>query len=71
MLSGGSRGGKSGHGPPIEIRNGVWPPLRDRKSNGSILILLKSKEFGPVSMSAADLAPRYGKIPYIKHEKGR
>src|SRR6218665_839888 len=33
--------------PPIEIGNGVWPPLRDRKSNGSIVILLKSKEFAP------------------------
>src|SRR6218665_3217108 len=30
-------------------RNCQWslaPPLRDRKSNGSIVILLKSKEFG-------------------------
>jgi len=25
--SGGSRGGKSGHGPPIEVGNGAWPPL--------------------------------------------
>src|SRR6218665_2077111 len=30
-------------------RNSQWSlaPLRDRKSNGSIVILLKSKEFGP------------------------
>ena len=71
---GGSRGANPAMAPPIEIGNGVWPPFRDRKSNGSIVILLKSKEFGvphpPVLMSAADLAP-YGKIPYIKHEKGR
>src|SRR6218665_611991 len=39
-------GGKSGHGPHP---NWQWSlvPLRDRKSNGSIVILLKSKEFGP------------------------
>src|SRR6218665_2635748 len=69
--SGGSRGGKSGHGPPIEIGNGVWTPLRDRKSNGSIVILLKSKDFGPpVAMSATDLAPPMEKY-HRKHEKGR
>src|SRR6218665_1489902 len=54
-------GGQSGirPWPPIEIGNGVWPPpLWDRKSNGSIVILLESKEFGPpVLMSAVDLAP--------------
>src|SRR6218665_2157147 len=27
MISVGSRGGKSGYGPPIEIGNGVWPPF--------------------------------------------
>jgi len=43
--------------PPSKFAMEFGPPLRDRKSNGSILILLKSKEFGPpVSMSAADLA---------------
>src|SRR6218665_1876639 len=37
---------------------GSLAPLRDRKSNGSIVILLESKDFWPpVSMSATDLAP--------------
>src|SRR6218665_2649468 len=61
-------GGQIRPWPPIEIGNGVWPPLRDRKSNGSIVILLKSKEFGPpVSMSATDLPPPMEK----DHNKSR
>src|SRR6218665_1135680 len=45
ITSGGFRGGgKSGHGPPMEIGNGVWPPFRIRKSNGSIVILLSIKD---------------------------
>src|SRR6218665_3920146 len=56
--SGGSRGGKSGHPPPIEVGNGVWHPLGGRKSNDIIVNLPKSNEFGPpVSLSATDLAP--------------
>jgi len=54
-------------------RNWQWSlaPLRDRKSNGSIVILLKSKDFGPpVAMSATDLAPPMEKY-HRKHEKGR
>jgi len=48
--------------PPIEIGNGVWPPS---ESNESIVILLKSKDFGPpLSMSAADLAPLWKKTIY-------
>jgi len=43
--------------PPIEIGNGVWPPLWDRKSNGSIVILLKSKDFGP---PRSDVGYRFG-----------
>ena len=42
------------------LRNCQWSlaPLRDRKSNGSIVILSKSKDFGPsVAMLATDLAP--------------
>src|SRR6218665_2023053 len=60
------QGDKSGHGPPIEIGNGVWPPSgTEIKSNGSIVILLKSKDFGPpVSMSAADLAPLWTNTIY-------
>src|SRR6218665_2450988 len=57
--SGGSRRGANPAMAPH--RNWQWSlaPFRDRKSNGSIVILLKSKDFGPpsVSMSAADLAP--------------
>src|SRR6218665_1443116 len=48
-------------------QNWQWSlaPLRDRKSNGSIVILSKSKDFGPpVAMLATDLAPPYGKIAY-------
>ena len=64
-------GGQIRPWPPIEIGNGVWPPLRERKSNGSIVILVKSKEFGPpVSMSATDLAPLWKKT-ILKHKKGR
>jgi len=51
-LSGGSkgRGGKSGHGPPIELGNGVWPPSgTGRKSNDSIVHLWKcGYGFGPL-----------------------
>ena len=60
-------GGKSGHGPPIEIGNGVWPPLEGRKSNDSTVNLLKSK--------AGDLAYGFGsplqKETIIKPEKDR
>jgi len=46
-------------------------PLWDRKSNGSIVILLKSKDFGaPVAMSASDLAPLW-KIPYKTRKRPR
>src|SRR6218665_3057486 len=36
--------GKSGHGPPIEVVNGVWHPLGGRKSNDSIVNLSKCKD---------------------------
>src|SRR6218665_2418456 len=49
LFSGGSRGGGNPAMAPIEIGNGVWPPLWERKSNGSIVILLKSKDFAPRS----------------------
>src|SRR6218665_1406554 len=65
------QGGQTRPWPPIEIRNGVWSPLRDRKSNVSIVILLKSKEFGPPYRCRLRICPPYGKIPYIKHKKGR
>ena len=56
--------------PPSKLAM-EFGPLRGRKSNGSIVILSKSKDFPPpVSMSATDLAP-YGKKYHIKHEKGR
>ena len=61
--------GKSGHGPSIEVVNGVWSPLGSRKSNDSIVNLSKSKDFGPpVSMSATDLAPptEKGQIKTLK-----
>src|SRR6218665_3591039 len=45
MLSVTDPGGKSGHVPPIEDGNGVWP-LGGRKSNDSIVNLCKSKDFG-------------------------
>jgi len=49
-------GGKSGHAPHRSWQWSVAPP--GRKSNGSIVILSKSKDFAPpVSMSATDLAP--------------
>ena len=40
-------GGKSGHGHPIEVVNGVGPPLWGRKSNDSIVNLSKCRDFGP------------------------
>src|SRR6218665_1922388 len=49
-------------------QNWQWSlaPLRDRKSNGSIVILLKSKDFGPpVAMHVGyRFGPPYEKIPY-------
>src|SRR6218665_3704393 len=50
--------------PPSKLAM-EFGPLRDRKSNGSIVILLKSKDFGPlVSMSAANLAPLWKNTIY-------
>ena len=50
-----SGGGKSGHTPSKLAME--FGPLRGRKSNGSIVILCTSKDFGlPVLMSATDLA---------------
>src|SRR6218665_1596052 len=54
---------------PIEVGNGVWPPLGGRQINDSIVNLSKCKDFGPpVSMSATDLAP-LRKNSTLKHEK--
>ena len=56
--SGGSRGGKSGHGPPHRSWQWSLAPLGGRKSNESIVNLPKSKDFGPpISLSATELAP--------------
>src|SRR6218665_185150 len=33
---------------PIEVGNGVWPPLGGRKSNDSTVNMCKSKDFGPL-----------------------
>src|SRR6218665_679922 len=44
--SGGSRGWQIRPWPPIEVGNGVWPPLGGRKSNDSTVNMLKSKDFG-------------------------
>ena len=63
-VSGGSRGGKSGHGPPIEIINGVWPPSGTERVMIALWICRNVRILpSPVSMSATDLAP-YGKIPH-------
>src|SRR6218665_2403176 len=40
-------GGQIRPRPPIEVGNGVWPPFRGRKSNGTIVILSKRKNFAP------------------------
>src|SRR6218665_1494096 len=56
--------------PPIEVGNGVWPPLGE-KSNDSIVNLWKCNDYGALgwlSMSATDLCPlRKNRI--LKHEK--
>src|SRR6218665_3269224 len=49
-------GGQSGHGPPSKLAM-EFAPLEGRKSNDSTVNLWKSKGFGPLSMSASDLAP--------------
>src|SRR6218665_1047946 len=46
-LSGGSWVGQIWPWLSIEVGNGVWPPLGSRKSNDSIVILSKCKDFGP------------------------
>jgi len=51
-------GGANPAMPPHQNWQWSLAPLWDRRSNGSIVILLKSKDFGPlVAMSATDLAP--------------
>jgi len=58
--------------PPSKLAM-EFGPLRDRKSNGSIVILSKSKDFGPpVAVLATDLAPLSPVEKYhIKHEIGQ
>src|SRR6218665_88529 len=72
--SGGSRGGANpAMAPPAKLAM-EFVPLRDRKSNGSIVILLKSKDFGPPRI---DVGYGFGpplwknwKNTILKHEKG-
>ena len=67
--SGGSRGRQIRPWPPIEVGNGVWPPIGGRKCNDSIVNLPKSNDFGPpVSLSATDLVP-IRKNTTLKHKK--
>ena len=69
--SGGSRDGKSGHGPLSKLAIEFGPP-RGRKSNDSIVNLSKCNDFAPpVSMSVTDLPPPLWENTTIKHEKGR
>src|SRR6218665_590818 len=49
--------------PPSELAM-EFGPLRDRKSNGSIVILLESKDFWPPYRCRLQIWPPYGKIPY-------
>ena len=73
--SGGSRGGAN----PVMAPHRSWQwslaPLGGRKRNDSIVYLSKSKILAPpLSTSATDLAPPYGKRPHIKtlkRSKGR
>ena len=44
--SGGSRGGKSGHGPPSKLAM-EFGPLGGKNSNDRIVNLCKFKDFGP------------------------
>ena len=52
-------GGKSGHGPPIEVGNGVWPSPRGAESvMVALYICRKVRILAPaLSRSATDLAP--------------
>ena len=63
MRSGGSRGANPAMAPHW---NWQWSlaPLWDRKSNGSIVILLKSKDFAPRSDVGYRFAPLLWKKPY-------
>ena len=56
-FSGGSRGGKSGHGPPSKLAMEFGPLLGGRKSNDSIVKLAKCKDFGPPSRCRLRICP--------------
>ena len=64
LYSGGSRGGKSGHGPPSKLSMEFALPLGGRKRNDRIGNLSKSKDFAPPYQRRLRIWPPYGKIPH-------
>ena len=68
MIRGGSSGGPIRPCPPSKLAM-EFAPLEGRKSNDSTVNLLKSKDFGPVSISATDLILPYGKLPHENIKK--
>src|SRR6218665_1816391 len=71
LSSGGSRGGKSGHGPPHRSWQWSLAPLGGRKSNDSIVNLPKSNDFGPprIAVGYGFGGPSYEKIPHYNIKK--
>ena len=64
------QGGPNPAMAPIEVGNGVWPPLGSRKSNDSIANLSKCKDLGPrIDVGYGFAPPPYGKIGHLRHEK--
>src|SRR6218665_1770796 len=69
LCSGGSRGGKSIHGPPSKLAV-EFGPLRGRKSNDIIVNLPTSNDFAPPYRCRLRIWPPYGKIRLKKgHQK--
>ena len=64
-------GGANPAMPPIEIRNGVWPPPAGQKEQWKYCDYVEKQGVWPPYRCRLRIWPPHGTIPYIKHEKGR